>query len=444
VTRTLTVRLAGAMALVAALGALLVGILAAPLVRGSTEDAVRQPLGRQAALLAQLTTRGLTSARIDRVTDRAELTVGVLQADGSAIGVAGVLSAAEKDALLAGQPVSTERRYQGTAVLIEARPARGGGAVVLATDAGVVDAASAKLRHRLLLAIVVGSVVAVLVGWAVALWLGRPLAATAAAARRMASGERGVPLPSSTTTEVADLTGALAGLDQALAASEDRQRSFLLSVSHELRTPLTTVRGYAEGLADGVIGADETASVGRTLVEEADRMERYVADLLALARLEADDFSLDLMPVDVAALVGSAAETWRDRAARDQIAVEPVVAAGPLVARVDAARLRQVLDVLMDNATRVCGPGDRIVLAVSAAEGGVRLEVRDSGPGLSPDDAAVAFEPGALRDRYAASRPVGHGLGLAIAHRLVSRMGGRIDVRIAPEGGAAFVIDLPR
>ena len=100
--------------------------------------------------------------------------------------------------------------------------------------------------------------------------------------------------------------------------------------------------------------------------------------------------------------------------------------------------------MLLDNATRVCAGGDRIVLTASPGPEGVRIEVRDSGPGLGAEDAAVAFEPGALRDRYAATRAVGSGLGLAIAHRLVTRMGGRIEVGPAPEGGAGFVIDLPR
>ena len=441
-TRTLTARLAAAMAVTAALTALLVGVLAAPLVHRSTESAMREPLGRQAELLARLTTRGLVSVRLDRLTSRAGLDVGVLESDGSEVGVAAALTDRDRRALLAGGSVSTDATFQGTPVLIEARPARGGGAVVLATDASLVDRASAKLRHRLVLAILVGLVAAVLAGWALALWLGRPLSATAAAARRMAAGERGVPLPTSSTTEVADVTAALAGLDDALAASEARQRSFLLSVSHELRTPLTTLRGYAEGLADGVVGPDETATVGRTMVEEAGRMERYVADLLALARLEADDFSLDLTQVDVAAVLHSAAEAWRDRAGGDGISIE-VALTGPVSARADAVRLRQVVDVLLDNALRICRSGDRVVLAASTGAQ-ARVEVRDSGPGLSASDAAVAFEPGALRDRYAERREVGHGLGLAIAHRLVTRMGGHIAVGTAPEGGAAFVIDLPR
>ena len=81
-------------------------------------------------------------------------------------------------------------------------------------------------------------------------------------------------------------------------------------------------------------------------------------------------------------------------------------------------------------------------MAAATVPGAGRLEVRDSGPGLTADDAAVAFEPGALHDRYAATRTGGHGLGLAIAHRLVGRLG-RIDVLAAAEGGASFVIDLP-
>ena len=105
--------------------------------------------------------------------------------------------------------------------------------------------------------------------------------------------------------------------------------------------------------------------------------------------------------------------------------------------------MRQVLDVLTDNAVRVCPAGSRVVWAVAPRPGGVRLEVRDSGPGLAESDAADAFAPGVLHDRYAGSRPVGHGLGLAIAHGLVTRLGGAIRLTRAPEGGAAFEIDLP-
>ena len=128
--------------------------------------------------------------------------------------------------------------------------------------------------------------------WLLASWLSRPLTNAAAAARRLAAGERGVRMPDSPTSEMADVTDALGALDSALAASESRQREFLLSISHELRTPLTAVRGYAEAMADGLIGPDDVTSVGGTLVAETERLDQFVGDLLEIARLGADDFSI--------------------------------------------------------------------------------------------------------------------------------------------------------
>jgi two-component system sensor histidine kinase BaeS len=243
---------------------------------------------------------------------------------------------------------------------------------------------------------------------------------------------------------VADVAEALRQLDSALATSEERQRRFLLSVSHELRTPLTSIRGYAESLVDGAYSPDELPEVGETLVREALRLERYVADLLALARLDADDFTLAVAEVDVGRLLADGATAWADRMSRAGLTLDVEAPAQPLTVHSDAGRLRQVLDVLTDNAARVCPPGSRVVWSAAPAPGGVRLEVRDSGPGLAETDAEVAFTPGVLHDRYAGSRPVGHGLGLAIAHGLVTRLGGSIRLTRAPEGGAGFEIDLPR
>jgi two-component system sensor histidine kinase BaeS len=250
-----------------------------------------------------------------------------------------------------------------------------------------------------------------------------------------------VPLPEAGTREIADVTAALGHLDEALRTSEGRQRRFLLSVSHELRTPLTTLRGYADALADGDVDADEMTEVGETLRAEAQRLERYVADLLALARVEADDFSLEVAPVDLAEVVAAAVAAWTPRGASRGVAVEAEVA-GPVVAETDGHRVRQVLDALVDNAVRVCDEGGRVVVAVRPAAAGVLLEVRDSGPGLTPEDAAVAFEPGVLHERYA-GRAGGAGLGLALVDRLVTRLGGRVSVGPAPEGGASFTVHLP-
>jgi two-component system OmpR family sensor kinase len=416
----------------------LAGLLLAPLLAGAREDAVREPLARQADLLARLPRLALASDRLDRATEVSGLTIGLVTAT-DATGAAAALSPADLERLRAGRPVSTDGELAGTPVLLEGRPARAGRAVVLAADSGSADAALTSVRRRVTLAIAAGLLVALGLAALLARRLGGPLTRTAAAARRLASGERGIDLPTDGPAEVADVADALGQLDRALTASEERQRRFLLSVSHEVRTPLTAVRGYAEGLADGTVPPQDAAEVGARLVTEARRLDGYVADLLALSRLEADDFRVAVADVDVAALLSAAAVAWAAPGRTAGVSVSTDVA--PVVVRADPDRLRQVVDALVDNALRVTPRGGAIVLA-SHPGGGV--EIRDSGPGLATEDLAVAFDPGVLHERYRGRRATGgHGLGLAIAAGLVRRMGGTIVAGTAPEGGACFRITLP-
>jgi signal transduction histidine kinase len=242
---------------------------------------------------------------------------------------------------------------------------------------------------------------------------------------------------------VSDVAGAVNELADALARSEQRQRLFLLSVSHELRTPLTAVRGFAESLADGVVAGDDAVDAGRVIVREADRLDRLVGDLMQLARLEADDFRLDPVVVDLAAVAGDAAAVWQARCADADVPLVLRTSVTPPV-RVDPRRLRQVLDGLADNALRVVPPNAPLVIATGGDGARAWLQVRDGGPGLAPEDYPVVFERGALHDRYRGRRPVGSGgVGLALVHGLVTRMGGAITAAPAPEGGACFTVSFP-
>jgi two-component system sensor histidine kinase BaeS len=443
---------------VAVLALAFAAVLTSPLVRSSAERSARESLARDADLLARLPLAERLSERPDAVLTRPVVTrrgiaVGIVAASGEARGAALALSEAERQQALA-RVVSTSGELSGEPVLLEARPLPNGAAVVLASRRADVDATVDQQRRRLLLALGLGLLVALAAGALVARRLGRPLAGLAATARRLSAGERGVTaeVAPGGPREVAEVAEALRRLDLALAASEERQRRFLMSVSHELRTPLTSIRGYAEALLDGAVTPDEVPGVARTLVGESERMERYVADLLALARLEADDFTLAVGDVDLVRLLTDGQAAWADRVARAGLTLDVEAPPYPVRLRTDAGRVRQVLDVLTDNAVRVCPAGSRVVWSLTARPGGVRLEVRDSGPGLAEADAADAFEPGVLHDRYAGTGPGGehrggpgggHGLGLAIAHGVVTRLGGTIRLGRAPEGGAAFEVELP-
>jgi two-component system sensor histidine kinase BaeS len=197
-------------------------------------------------------------------------------------------------------------------------------------------------------------------------------------------------------------------------------------------------------LADGVVVADAAQKAGQTMLDESARLDRLVEDLLALARLEADDFPLEVVDVDVGALVANAAETWGPRCAAVGAVLEIELPGHLVRARTDPGRVRQVIDGLLENALRVVPAGAPVVLACRGDTRTAVLEVRDGGPGFTDDDLDVVFERGALSARYRGVRRVGSGLGLALAARLVARLGGRIEAGHAHEGGARFAVWLPR
>jgi len=291
-----------------------------------------------------------------------------------------------------------------------------------------------------LLSLVVGG----LAGLALARGATRPLARVADAARRLTAGERGVQVVPDGPAEVADVARALDTLSVALGHSEARQREFLLAVSHELRTPLTAVSGYAEALAEGALPVEQVPAAAGVIRDEAGRLQHRVEDLLALARLEADDFRIELGPVDLVALVQAAALACAPRAVRAHIPVSVQCPVASLPVVTDGERLRQAVDALVDNALRVLPEGAALVLACHpAGPGWAAVEVRDGGPGLAPEDLAVAFERGVLTQRYRGTRTVGSGLGLALVGELARRLGGHAQASPAAEGGVCFAVVLP-
>jgi two-component system sensor histidine kinase BaeS len=342
----------------------------------------------------------------------------------------------------AGEQVDGPATVNGRAAFVAGRAVGAGGDGVVLTRR-VVAGTGALVLGNLWLALAAGLAAGIAAGGLLARLVAHPVRDAAVAAGRLSAGDRSVRLQVRPPAEVADLAEAFNQLAAALATSEGRQRDFLLSVSHELRTPLTTIRGYAEALADGVVGAEGAPKAGRTMLDEAERLDRLVSDLLTLARLEAADLPVELMPVDLVELIGSAVEAWGGRCAAVGVPLRAELPAGPVLVKTDPGRIRQVVDGLCENALRVVPPGAALVLAVRAEPAGGVVEVRDGGPGFTDDDLAVAFERGALYQRYRGVRKVGSGLGLALAARLVRRLGGTIEAGHAPEGGARFTVTLP-
>ncbi len=430
---------------VAAIAVLVTAVASLQLVQNATTAQARAQLSLQVKALAG---RPLATLRV--LADEQETTAsggvlfGLVGENGKITGsAAGVAPPRIGRQVAAGRTVSTTVQRQGNSYVVEGRPRAAGGGVIAMQQVDEINRAGRLVIGQILLALAIGLLAAAIAGVLLARRITRPLLETAQAARRLANGERGVSVASQNIPEVDDVAHALGTLDEALVTSEHRQREFLLSVSHEIRTPLTAIRGYAEALADGVVPPEDAAEVGATLVSEAERLDRFVADLLELARLEADDFAIDRQPVDLGELVEQTGRAWQGRCLQLGVRLDTAVPERSLVVTADALRLRQLLDGLVENALRATPSGGRVVVAVRTDAPGPAIDVRDSGPGLTADDVSHAFQRGALRAKYRDVRPVGTGLGLSIAARLVDRMGGSISAGSAPEGGARFTVELP-
>ncbi|MEU2700946.1 HAMP domain-containing sensor histidine kinase [Micromonospora aurantiaca] len=440
--RTLTARAVLATCAVALVSVLVTALVAVPLAVRGAERRDQEALAAQARLAADVLRvrpvrqRDGAGDRLIRQLRQQQIDVYVIR-DGRADRPG--LPRPLVTRVAGGENVSGRRLVEGQRRLVEARSLPGGDGVVL------TRARSAAPWRQVLRGLWLPLLAGLAAGAAAGLLLARRLARAATAAARLRAGDRAVRVPVEPPDEVADLAHALNGLAAALATSEGRQREFLLSVSHELRTPLTAIRGYAEALADGVIEADAVPATGRTVLAEAEHLDRLVRDLLALARLEAVDFPLEPVPVDLAGLAADAERAWSGRCAALGVPFRLETPGVPVPAYTDPGRIRQVVDGLLENALRVVPPGAPVVLAVRTdgpAGGGV-LEVRDGGPGFTDDDLRVAFERGALHERYRGVRKVGSGLGLALAAGLVRRLGGDIAAGHALEGGAAFTVRVP-
>ncbi|MFJ4161316.1 ATP-binding protein [Microbacterium testaceum] len=431
--------------LVAVVAVAVTALAALPLLHAADEAAARAALVTQVDRLVAATPaeRDAAASTTSSLSDPDAL-IAIVDADGAVRGpAAGVLSSRIVQQLASSAEVSTTARRDRAVFAVEARPLPGGGGVAAVQDLSRVPALGADVFGRIALALGIGFAAALAVALLVSRRLTRPLANLARAARRIAGGDRGVELPPSRIDEVRDVETALESISSALARSEDRQRDFLLSVSHELRTPLAAIRGYSSALRDGLIPAGSVPEVGGILDTEAARLATFTDDLLTLARLEADEFPIRLAPTPVAPLIEQTISAWRAAAiaADVDLVAEVAVASGTSVLT-DPLRVRQVLDGLIENALRVSAASTVMTVRVDATSDGRPLfEVADTGPGLSEDDAAHAFERGVLRERYQDVRRVGSGLGLSIAARLVERLGGQISARPRDGGGTVFRIE---
>ncbi|MGN0099848.1 MAG: sensor histidine kinase [Dietzia sp.] len=229
--------------------------------------------------------------------------------------------------------------------------------------------------------------------------------------------------------------------EAAAVRSESAMRRLVADAGHDLRTPLTTIRGFAELHRQGA--ADDVDRLMSRIESEARRMGVLVEDLLTLARMD-EQRPIARDRVDLLALAADAVHDARALAPDRAVGLEVIDGPGTPEVLGDDVRLRQVLGNLVDNAVRHTPAGVPVTVRVGTEGDDAVLEVADAGPGMTPEEAARAFERFYRADASRTSATGGSGLGLAIVRSLVEAHGGAVTVDTAPGRGATFHVRLPR
>lgn len=242
--------------------------------------------------------------------------------------------------------------------------------------------------------------------------------------------------------EIAQLAGTFNYMKNRLKQVEEMRKNLIANVSHELRTPLTSIRGFIQGILDGVIKEEDQEKYLRRAYEETGRLNRLVNDLLQLARIQSGNLSLNREAVDMGELIREIVEENLLLAAQRAITLSAGIE-GSVTAFADRDRIKQVILNLLHNAISFSNDGGEVWVRASVQNGAVSVEVEDRGPGIPEDQLELIFEKFHRVEKSRSQMVPGTGLGLSIARELVELHGGTISARSQVGRGTVMAFSLP-
>jgi signal transduction histidine kinase len=244
-----------------------------------------------------------------------------------------------------------------------------------------------------------------------------------------------------------ELARALAELDEKtreLEAASHHKSEFLANMSHELRTPLNAISGFSQVLRKQLLGEinEKQAEYLDDVLASARHLLSLIDDVLDLAKVEAGQIELEVMPFSLREALERGVVIVRERALREEVRITLSSDPGVDTVTGDERRIRQVLFNLLSNAVKFAPAGSSVNVAAARVDGEVRVSVKDSGPGIADEDQVRIFEEFQQAAAGKEQRE-GTGLGLALSRRLVELHGGHIWVDSEVGKGSTFVFTLP-
>jgi len=296
-------------------------------------------------------------------------------------------------------------------------------------------------RSSLVLSAGVGGVLALMLGFLVAMQITRPIRRVAAAADAVAGGDLGARVPSPSGDEIGQVGAAFNRMADELQGNEEARKAMLADIAHELKTPLSVLRSNIEAMQDGVLPA--TPDQIGVLHDETMALTRLIDDLRTLSLAAAGHLELSLQRSDMRAFLERVVAEFQEEAGRRGIMLAIESQAAPLAADVDGDRIMQALRALLDNALQYTGSGGRVTLGARGDGRQVVVSVSDTGSGIAPGDLPRIFDRFYRADASRSRKTGGSGLGLAIVKQLVEAHGGRVWAESRVESGSTFYFSLP-
>ena len=325
-----------------------------------------------------------------------------------------------------------------------------GATLTVGVDTTLVDQARVGLRRVLVVASLAALLVSAVLVTLIVRWSLRPLDAVSGLARRITAGQRGERLrPDRTDSEIGQTAQALdemldelEGAEARARRADERSRQFLADAAHELRTPVAGMSAAAESLlhAGPALSAEERQQLEALVVREAGRTGRLVADLLAVARLDAGESARPRVRTELSQVAGQELE----RVGLTHPSVRRTLTGPGGAALADPEQLTGIVGNLLDNAVRAAGPAGAVEVTVHRLGEWACVDVVDSGPGVPEAERERIFERLVRLEVDRAHPAGGSGLGLAIARGYARAHGGDVRCLEPPAGGGAlFRLALP-
>ncbi|MCL1983173.1 MAG: HAMP domain-containing histidine kinase [Clostridiales bacterium] len=290
------------------------------------------------------------------------------------------------------------------------------------------------------------TVISLLLAFALSYYLSRrvtrPISEITSSARSLAEGKYGITFKGGQYTEIIELADTLTYASSRLEKTSTMQKDLMANVSHDLLTPLTMVKSYAEMIRD-ISGEDAEKRNAHlnVIIEEADRLNLLVSDMLALSRVQSGSIPLVKSPFSIRDVVESILQSYAIYCDNEGYTVT-LLCDNDVTVVADEAKIKQVISNLFNNAVKYCGQDKQVIVSVKKSAGKVRCEITDHGSGIPQSEIGQIWERYYQASTNHVRGAAGTGIGLAIVKEILSLHNAEFGVASEPGQGSTFWFEL--